>query len=255
MKKSLSVFLVLVMLLTIGSGLAYAEGEKFGEGTTIRIITDSFYSSMKDLSEILPIFKMSEEETGVKLEWTVLTPDFNTAMSTMLASGDVQADLIFVPTNASLSRYVEAGLFQPLDELITAEETPHMYEAYQARSDVIARCIYDDQQYFLPMRFCWDTEGDQLSPVEWVTANMIRQDVLTAYGYEELPQTIDDLYAFLTKWKADNPDKYPWVPRYGIVGGNGTVISLAGSWGIYMGNGDGSDFYPEPFRVSSVSFS
>jgi len=245
MKKTLALFLTLVLLLTIGAGAALSEGGKFGEGVTIKIYTYPFYSSMKDLSEILPLFKMSEEETGVTLDWTVLTPDYNAAMSTMLAAGDIQADLIAVPGNASLSRYVEQGLFQALDQYITPDATPNMYEAYKKRSDVIARCVYNGEQYFLPNRFCWDNEGDAMAPVEWVTANMIRQDQLEAYGYEALPETIDELYAFLSAWKADNQDKYPWVPRYGIVGGNGTVMSLAGSWGIYIGNGDGGDFYPE----------
>lgn len=216
------------------------------KGEVIKIITPQTFSTKMDLSKILPIFKKTEEETGIKLDWQVITPDYNTTMQTMLASGDVDADLISVPGNPG--KYISSGLFMPLDDLIE-NYAPNMKKAFEIRPDIKKLCEYDEKMYVLPNRFAVDEQGRK-APSLWVTANMVRKDVLEKMGLG-VPETIDELYNFLKAWKKENPNKYPWAMRSGfdVDYSNGSIMSLASSYGIYLGNGDANAFYPENGKI------
>jgi len=161
-------------------------------------------------------------------------------MNTMLAAGDVDADMIFVPGDPV--KFIESGLFTPLDDLIP--KYPNIKAAFEYRPEIQALCVYDGKQYTLPHRFCVSTKG-RTSPPEWVVTTLSRQDVIDEYGIKN-PTTIDEMYDYMKMWKQDNPDMYPWIIRGGIGGGGGFgVMAFAGSYGLYLGNGDSNDWYPE----------
>lgn len=72
-----------------------------------------------------------EEQTGVKIEWTVIESDAAETVAMMLSSGEALPDVLMVNLSKDQqSLYGAQGVLMPLNDLVT-EHAPHIKQAYK----------------------------------------------------------------------------------------------------------------------------
>ncbi|MFB9275321.1 extracellular solute-binding protein [Cohnella cellulosilytica] len=162
--------------------------------------------------------------------------DYQTKVSLALNTGNNAPDVILYQStkgeNASLALN---GAIVPISDY--SDWTPNFnarVQAFGLEDQVASLNLKDGKRYYLPSLYDKPFYDGGL---------ILREDLLEKYGLQA-PQTFDDLYAVLKKFKEENPDSYPLtilagprvlyrmtMPSYGIsVGKNGADGSKTLSW-------------------------
>ena len=122
LKKKVSLFLaVLLMLCTVIS--AHADLAYTGSGpitdeanAEISVLAQTHNMANVDILQA-PIVQKVVEKSGISIDWQLI--DYNSyseSVAPMLASGNVDADIIKIPDNDLNQKYIKSGLFEPLSD-------------------------------------------------------------------------------------------------------------------------------------------
>ncbi len=224
MKRLLTLLLTLAMLFT---GFAFAEPAEepteivwfWREGGDIQLPEDSYICQkvLKDLN----IKYVHVTSVG-------MTPEEKLTM--LLASGDVP-DIIDSYGDKTTELRAD-GVIIPLDEYITPERVPHMFESVKEFEAALELMRRDDGQIWaIPATF-----ASLAGPTPW-----IRYDWLENLGLE-VPETFEELKDVLIAFTNDDPDGNgeddTWGTSYGGIY-NGISTNLGGGWGTWYLSEDG----------------
>lgn len=152
--------------------------------------------------------------------------DADTAMNTMLMSGEIP-DLIFsTDMKKFANEYGPDGAFAPIDELVS-EETPNLNKQLERKEISSFITNYDGHAYYM----C-GVNPDTVSQ-GW----MIRQDWLDKLGLEA-PTNPEEFYNVLKAFKTQDPngngkaDEIPYLSRFGTVDDLDFIFNATPEWAV-----------------------
>lgn len=175
--------------------------------TTHAIVPPTRLYQDNDTAEDNAWTRWQKETMGIewKLAWTA--PDAPTDQQKLdlaFASGDMPD--VICPTPAQLSKYVQAGLVQPIDDVVEQYASPLVKWGIEDAITQTQGAFYlpatiNGQIYAMP------TMSDTIA--NWYNG-FIRQDILDELG-KKMPTTIAELEDVFAAYKAKYPDKYPFA--------------------------------------------
>lgn len=189
------------------TGSAAAEGTASGvpelplqEPVTIDVMAMADPSVSVDY-ENMAFWKMVEEETGVKVNWTVAKGDeFTQKKNLMFASGEYP-DVIFgggIDANEEESYGVEQQILIPLDEYINEEWMPNYYGLLETRPNFRKQMIATDGHIYSISR-AWEIGYNSGGHF------FINKQWLDNLGLE-IPETMEEFEAVLRAFKENDPN-------------------------------------------------
>ncbi len=130
MKKLLSFLLVLCVAFTMSGTAAFAQGiVGEGEAPTLTVLVQPTATIIDMRTN--DFTRWMEEQTGVKIEWTVLESDAAETVSLMLSSGEKLPDILMVQlTKEQQALYGSQGVLLPLNDLV-GDCAPNIAKAYE----------------------------------------------------------------------------------------------------------------------------
>lgn len=144
------------------------------------------------------IYKMIEDELGVKFEFEFLVGDLDQKLGVMIAGGEFP-DL--VDGANSSEKLINAGVLVPLQDFITEEKTPNLWRQYgQYMKKMQAE---DGNVYILPNYGVYTNEfiqTDYNGPAFW-----LQKQMLVDMNFPEI-KTLDDYFEVIEEYKAANPE-------------------------------------------------
>ena len=246
-------FYAVLALCLVLSACVCAQADTVGtteipdlSGVELHLLSMESYASGVTFADILPVYRVIEEMTGVKLYWEVANTDYNTVLQTKLVSGEnldivscgSNNDLSFVSKLCADKNFVDINLY--MDEL------PGIKAYMEARPDVAASLTYyNGAKYVLPCATYNTQEGaDKALANSGDNIMIYRGDLAEELGFDEI-YTIDDLHAYLLACKEAYPEMIPMLVRDWTTWCS--VYVFSGSYGLHFCNPDsGSDyFYPD----------
>ncbi len=151
--------------------------------------------------ENMAFWKMVEEETGVKVNWTVAKADeFVQKKNLMFASGEYP-DVIFgggISADEEESYGVEQQILVPVDEYMNAESMPNYYGLLETRPNFMKQMVATDGHIYSISR-AWEigyTSGGHY---------FINKQWLDNLGLS-VPTTMDEFKAVLKAFKEQDPN-------------------------------------------------
>ncbi len=184
--------------------------------------------------------------TGVRLDFTALSPDTESEQfNLMVASGDLH-DLI---ANAT-TMYTNGGEAAVADEVLidhlpylTEELTPQICKLMEAYPDAVPEALTESGWLAGMPQMSMQTESTQ------TFGPMIRKDWLDQLGLE-VPETYDEMYEVLTAFKEELGADAPMALNYAATGINNGLVQ---GYGIYGLVADAATNTSEPFyQVNDV---
>lgn len=138
-----------------------------------------------------PIVKKVVEKAGIDVDWQLV--DFNSyadSVSPMLASGNIDADIVLLPDNDLNQTYIKSGLFVPLNQYfdLMPNYTKWLDEHPDAKAAMTAE---DGNIYYIPKT----DEGYNYRPV------LMYNQVWLDKAQMEAPDTLDGLVELLRYYK------------------------------------------------------
>ena len=202
MKRVLIAIILAVCLLFTAAGVAEEYTLPLADGAHLSFTLQENYYAGSSYADNLPLYQELEARTGVAIDWDVIeTNSFNETMEIRLASGSKLGDIIQLPNynSADVMRYAEAGLIQPLDELID-QYAPNIKKLFFEEIPELGRIVtgYDGHIYTIPQNFYG---MNFVSPF----CLCIRADWLEKLGLE-VPTTADEWYTVLKAFKEQDPN-------------------------------------------------
>ncbi|WP_458462655.1 extracellular solute-binding protein [Paenibacillus sp.] len=206
MKKSLSLVLALVMLLSLALP-AYAEVTGKGE---LPIVTEPItlrvafvVSSKVEDMETNRLTLWIEEQTGINLEFIELSSKDTATQVNALMNGNDLPDVIWgynLPYDM-LCAYADAGLIVPLDEQFE-KYGKNVYDVIVADlgPNTLSYMTYDGHIYAVP------SGGLAVTNKYNAYTNVLQTAFLDELGMEH-PQTLDDLYKYLVGVRDNDVNK------------------------------------------------
>ena len=164
----------------------------------------------------LPVWQAIQERTGITVNWEVHPGNqAETNLQIRLASGQNLPDLIHLPGGVGDSvRYAQDELILPMNDLIQYY-APNIQKLFGKYPDLKKGHIAPDGEiYFL---------ANYITGLPNGLGVLLRRDFVEAVG-EELPETIDDWYRLLTKFKNTDLNGE----------GAGDVIPFGGHLGYFL---------------------
>lgn len=151
--------------------------------------------------------RWQKETMGIEWKVSWASPDGATnsqKLDLAFASGDMPD--VIRPSAAQLSKYVQAGLVQPIGDLVEQYASPLVKwgiddAVEQTQGAFFLPATIGGQIYAMP------TMSDTI--IFW-NNGFIRQDILDELGMT-IPSTIPELEAVFEAYKAKYPDKYPFA--------------------------------------------
>mgnify|MGYP000513043041 CR=1 FL=1 len=147
-----------------------------------------------------PIYQMIADEFGITFKWDLLVGDKDQKIGVMIAGGDYP-DITTVDTYSN-PKFMEAGALLPLDDLITQENAPNLYDHYK---DVWNICKNPDDGKFYVMANYGITQGDYQTMTWEGVGFWIQKAVLEDAGYPPLPTTLDEYFGLIEAYMEKNP--------------------------------------------------
>lgn len=151
--------------------------------------------------ENMAFWKMVEEETGVKVNWTVAKGDeFTQKKNLMFASGEYP-DVILgggINANEEESYGVEQQILVPLDEYVNEEWMPNYYGLLETRPNFRKQMIATDGHIYSISR-AWEIGYNSGGHF------FINKQWLDNLGLE-VPETMEEFEAVLQAFKNDDPN-------------------------------------------------
>lgn len=170
------------------------------EPVTIDVLALADSSVSTDYAN-MAFWKMVEEETGVKVNWTVAkSEEFTQKKNLMIASGEYP-DVIFgggITANEEESYGVEQQILVPLDEYINEEDMPNYATLLETRPNFKKQMIATDGHIYSLSR-AWEigyTSGGHY---------FINKQWLDNLGLE-IPKTMDEFTEVLRAFKDGDPN-------------------------------------------------
>ena len=117
MKRIVALLLATLLVFT---GAAMAEGKTVSEEpVTLKYAVSEVPVSGCSYADPLPVWKVLEEVTGVTIDWDVIPTEYQTVMSTRIASNSNLPDVMMDP-GVSVSTLMNGSVFARLNDLIDA---------------------------------------------------------------------------------------------------------------------------------------
>ncbi|NMM52998.1 extracellular solute-binding protein [Paenibacillus aquistagni] len=215
-----------------GSNTAAAEVNKEGFPIVNEPITLTMMGpdmGMAKWSDML-FFKEMEKKTGIKFEFqNAPNENFETKRQLVLASGDYP-DVFFGGQfkAADEVNYGGQGILLPLEEYIDGGYAPNLKKILDENPDVRKSITTPDGHiYTLPFI--------DLAAVWYMGPMWYNGEFLKKLGYDEVPQTTDELYTYLKRVKTEDPNgngKADEIPLTSVKLNDGIRMWLMGSFGI-----------------------
>lgn len=217
--------LLLAFLLTIsvivGCSSKDKKGNKSKQNENIEVNAEGFpivdeelelslLAPGTGLSEWKDMETLKEYEEMTNITFKYVTPplsDFSTKLNLEFASGDIP-DIIYGAgtsdfTPAMEVDYGEQGVLLPLEDLIE-EHAPNLSKLFEERPDVKKSITtIDGHIYALPVVNGEDADSTGIWPRGPLWYN---GEWLDALGVEELPETTDEFYELMKRFKEEDPN-------------------------------------------------
>ncbi|NLO13088.1 MAG: sugar ABC transporter substrate-binding protein [Clostridiales bacterium] len=156
------------------------------------------------------VFKMIEEEFGLKFEFEFLAGDLNETLGVKIAGQDY-ADLMDGGNYAE--KLIEAGAFINLMDYISEEETPNIYQHVEP---YLKRLLNEDGELFIIPNYgrYYNTED---YPMNYVNgpAFFLQKKVLAWDNYPMI-KTMDEYFDLIERYVAANPTNEQGQPNEGF---------------------------------------
>ncbi len=225
--------LMLTMLASCGTGGGETETAETSGGDSPYLITEeptelTLFAITDTRLDDTEVWQKIKELTNVSIKTVSSTSnsDADTAMNTMLMSGEIP-DLVFSTTMKTYANeYGPDGAFAPIDELIS-DETPNLQKQIERKEIKSFITNYDGHMYYM----C-GVNPDTVSQ-GW----MIRQDWLDALGLEA-PTNAEEFYEVLKAFKTQDPngngqaDEIPYISRFGTVDDLDFIFNATPEWAV-----------------------
>lgn len=147
-----------------------------------------------------PTYQKIAEEFGITFKWDLLVGDKDQKIGVMIAGGEYP-DITTVDTYSN-PKFLEAGALLPLDDLITEEKAPNLYNHYK---DVWNICKNPDDGKFYVMANYGIIQGDYKVMTWEGVAFWLQKAVLEDAGYPPLPKTLDEYFGLIEAYLEKNP--------------------------------------------------
>lgn len=143
------------------------------------------------------IYKMIEEKLGVTFKFEFLVGDLDQKLGVLIAGGEYP-DLLDSANSAEKS--INAGVYQPIQDFISAEKTPNLWRQYSEYMNMMKS--EDGNVYILPNYGMYYNDYVQTSyngPAFW-----IQKQLLIDMNYPKIT-TLDEYFDVLQAYKAKQP--------------------------------------------------
>ena len=194
MRKLLSMLLTLVLLGSMAAFPAMAAAAE--EPITVTV----FVGDPRDQpASDNKMFKMIEEEFGLKFEFEFLAGDLNETLGVKIAGQDY-ADLM--DGGNSAEKLIEAGALVNLMDYISPEKTPNLYSYIEP---YMGRLLDDSGKLYIVPNYgrYYNTEEYGMNYVNG-PAFFLQKKVLAWAGYPVI-KTLDEYFDLIEKYVAANP--------------------------------------------------
>ena len=197
LKNAVCICLSIALLATVLTGCG---GSKENAGADNGGFTVTYEYSSKEQDKLEPTLERWESLSDVPITWNRLTGDFSEALKIKFSSGDYpEVVLGNMLQAADVSNYAASGILVPLDEYISEESTPNLYEFFEKNPVIKGACTLPDGHiYSLPSYTGLMSLG--LENVFYINKTWLDKLDL------EVPQTIDDLHEVLKAFKPGDPN-------------------------------------------------
>lgn len=245
MKKA---FLTLLILSLVSGFLLFSEGQEESANSSASLVNKTGFPLVNEEVTLdfmavqhawsrnwgdMPMFQQYEEQTGVKVNWTMIPQsDQKEKVNLLLAAGDYP-DVIFSPGLAGrMGEAVADGIVMPLNDLIE-KWAPNIQNMFVEQPQVRPSITYPDGEIYGFMRY-HNTSHHQRTTDQWY----INEKWLENLGLE-MPETPDDLYEVLKAFKEGDPNGNGQtddeIPLAFYTLGAGDIdrwITYFGAWGV-----------------------
>ena len=210
MKKLVSVFLALLMLLSLVS-VSTAEGQT-------EFIVLSGISALSTGYDNNPVLLDLQEKAGIKITWDTWSDSLGEVVGTRISGNaasktPIDAFQAVGFSNYDLMRYGEAGTFIDLTPYITPEIMPNLSAILDKHPEVRAAITMDGKIYGLPAGEQMTTLGigrEKSYSIFCIPEfSMINKVWLDDLGLA-MPTTLDELHDVLTAFK-EPPSALSWT--------------------------------------------
>lgn len=223
MKRYLSLFLALILALSmIPAAMAESLVDE-SEHITIRVITQS-HTLTKDLNEI-PVWNELQKKHNLTIEWEQVSSGWSEKKAVILADPESMPDLWLCGLSDS-DLIMNEGAFVDMTELID-QYAPNIKKMFEEEPATKGVSLINGAIYSLPQR-----RGHM---PESYTVMMINQTWLDNLGLE-MPTTLDELEQVLIAFRDGDPngnglkDEIPLDWNAGR-GSDFPITALCGAWG------------------------
>lgn len=209
MKKTLTMFLAIVMMLSICSFVTAEEAP-----TKVSIMIPLYYSEAPTATNELELQMEEYTNTDITFLWTPID-NYSEKINLAIASADMPNAMGVLDIKASM--FVEAAradMFWDITEMI--KDYPNLYEHYKAQ--MLTNASIDGKLYGLPRARPLTRDGV-----------IYRKDWAQNLGLNiEQPITLDGLYEIIKAFATQDPDGNGKDDTYGLLLGVNADGSLAG---------------------------
>ena len=194
MRKLVSLLLALLMLGSMAAIPAMAEGAQDPITVTV-FVGDPRDQPTSDNK----VFKMIEEQFGLKFEFEFLAGDLNETLGVKIAGQDY-ADLM--DGGNSAEKLIEAGALINLMDYISPEKTPNLYSYIEP---YMGRLLDDEGKLYIVPNYgrYYNTEEYGMNYVNG-PAFFLQKKVLAWAGYPMI-KTVDEYFDLIERYVAANP--------------------------------------------------
>ncbi|WP_270165804.1 extracellular solute-binding protein [Paenibacillus sp. SYP-B4298] len=162
----------------------------------LSILATNAWTTNVDLSTAA-IVKQVESNAGVSVDWDLIPPqNYADAVSPRLAAGMDLPDIVYLPDQDQLMKYIKSGLFLSLDELYDKYGV-NLKKIYEKSPAIKASLTTPDgKMYYVPQ---------QTLTRNYMPLFMINQRWLSKLKLQE-PTTLDEFTEMLRKFKSEDPN-------------------------------------------------
>ena len=224
MKRIVALLLAALLVFT---GAAMAEGKTVSEEpVTLKYAVSEVPVSGCSYADPLPVWKVLEEVTGVTIDWDVIPTEYQTVMSTRIASNSNLPDVMMDP-GVSVSTLMNGSVFARLNDLIDAYG-PNISRILGENPALVAEMYTPDGSLCaLPTRV-FTMQNYSTNPMCF----MVRRDWMKKVGITDEPTTIEEWHALLQAFREKDPngngekDETPFCTSLGM------MRAFSEAWGL-----------------------
>ncbi|OMF22691.1 ABC transporter substrate-binding protein [Paenibacillus sp. FSL H8-0548] len=164
---------------------------------TLSILGTNAWSTNVDLAKA-DIVNEIVKRAGIEVNWELIPPqNYADAVSPRLAAGIDLPDIVYMPDQDQLMKYIKSGLVIPINELYE-KYAVNLKSIYEKSPDIKASLTTPDgKMYYVPQ---------QVLTKNYMPLFMVNMRWLDALGLKE-PTTLDEFTEMLRKFKNDDPNQ------------------------------------------------